>query len=181
MWLSPAEYAALDGPLKVFTTHEVGYMIVAEHARELAMLWNAWRVDYTEGWLSARAAKIEYRGTDVFALPQREPADDGAVAARLDAVLAEASLLTPHDAGTFAQARAALVAGDPDAMLVAAELPGLAPATHPLDARRLMAAVVIARRAGGEYSNRIDGGPPRPPTFFTTISDARMAAVNSLS
>jgi hypothetical protein len=180
-WFSPADYAALDGPLKVFTTAELGNMIVAEHERELPMLWNVWRTGDTSGWLGPRAAKIEYRGSNVFALPPGETMSADALAAHFDTVLAEASALRPADAPAFALARAALAAADPETMLAAAELPMLAPSTHPIVARRLMAAVIIVRRCADAYREWRLGGIPRPEAFWPTINDARLVAVNTLT
>jgi hypothetical protein len=180
-WFSPADYAALDGPLKVFTTAEHGNMIVAEHERDLPMLWNVWRTGDTSGWRSPRAAKVEYRGSNVFALPQLETVTADALAAQFDAVLAEASALRPADAPAFAHARAALAATDPETMLAAAELPMLAPSTHPMVARRLMAAVIIVRRVADAYREWRAGGIARPAAFWPMINDAVLAAVNAVS
>jgi hypothetical protein len=180
-WLSPAEYAALDGPLKVFTTREYGYMAEAEHAHELSMLWNAWRVDAATTWRGARAAKVEFRGSEVFALPQRAPEDVDALLARLDMLFAEASALVPGDAPAYERARAALNANDPERAIPAAELPMLAPSTHPLGARRLMTAVLLARRAGDGHHWRDDPPLPRPVDYAATIRAAVVAAVNAIA
>jgi hypothetical protein len=177
-WLSAAEYAALDGPLKVFTTTEQGYMLGAEH--ELPMLWNAWRVDSVTTWRGARAAKVEFRGSEVFALPERGPEDVDALGARLNTMFAEASVLVPGDAPAYALARAALNASDPERAVPAAELPMLAPSTHPLSARRLMAAVLLAQRAGDGHNGR-DDQPPRPVDYAATMRAAVVAAVNAIA
>jgi hypothetical protein len=177
-WFSPAEYAALDGPLKVFTTNEYGYMAEAAHARDLSMVWNAWRVDSTAGWGSA--AKVEYRGSDVFALPEPAAADFDALAARFDTMLAEASVLVPGDAPAYQHARAALNAAEPERGVPVAELPMLAPSTHPLGARRLLAAVLLARCADARHNRREDF-PPRPVDYAATMRAAVLAAVNTWS
>jgi hypothetical protein len=156
-------------------------MIVAEHECELPMLWNVWRTRDSTGWLSPRAVEVEYRGSNVFVLPPREIVDTDVLVARLDAVLAEAGSLMPADAPTFAQARAALVAPDPETMLAAAELPMLAPSTHPIAARRLMAAVILVHRVADGYREWRIGETPRPAAFWPTLSDAFLAAVNSLT
>jgi hypothetical protein len=179
-WLSLAEYSLLDGPLKVFTTHEFGYMVVSEHANALPMLWNVWRVDYTSGVLSTRAAKVQYRGSDVFALPDHAAADADALVAPFAAVLTEASALAPDDAPQFERARAALHARDPESAVPADELPMLAPSTHPLGARRLLAAALIAQRANAPRGWG-DELPPRPADFAATIHDAVVAAANTIA
>ena len=179
-WFSPAEYAALDGPLKVFTTPEWGYMAEAEHPHELSMLWNAWRMDETATWSDTRAPKAEFRGSDVFALPEPAAADFNALAARLDTTLAEASVLVPRDATAYDRARAALNAADPERAVPVAELPMLAPSTHPLGARRLMAAVLLAQPADAAHDWR-DDVPPRPADYGATIHAAVLAAVNSIA
>jgi hypothetical protein len=178
VWMSAAQYTALDGPLKVFTTDEHGYLVVAEHECALPMLWTAWRVDYTAGWGSP--AKVEYRGSDVFALPERAAADVDAVVTRLDTAFAEAAALVPGDAPAFERARAALRATDPEAAVAAAELPMLAPSAHPLRARRLMAAVLLARCAGAGHSWR-DEPPPRPADYGAAVRDAVLCAVNTIA
>jgi len=179
-WLSDAEYAALDGPLKVFTTAEQGYMVAAEHERELPMLWNVWRVDSPTGPFGTHGASVQYRGSDVFALPERADAGIDALVARLDAVFAEASVLVPGDAPAYERARAALTAGDPEGTVSPDELPLLAPSTHPLAARRLMAAVLLAGRAYDAHAWR-DDVPPRPVDYGATIRAAVLAAVNTIA
>ncbi|HEY6237318.1 MAG TPA: hypothetical protein VIW69_19610 [Candidatus Elarobacter sp.] len=180
--LSPAEYASLDGPLKVFTTREAGYMIGAEHASELPMLWIVWRTDQFVGWFNARATKVAYRGSNVFAVPARDTADVDTVAARLEVALTEEAAATPDDAATFAHARAALVAREPEALLEPAELPMLAPSTHPLGARRLRAAVVITHRTAEAENRRWrNGESPRSAAYGQAIVYATLVAVNSLS
>jgi hypothetical protein len=179
--LTRAEYAALDGPLKVFTTDESGYMIGAEHASELPMLWNVWRKDQTIGWFNASWTKVEYRGSNVFALPAITTDADTA-AAQLDAALAVEAAAASGDAATFECARAALVAPEPERLLEPAELPMLAPSTHPLGARRLMAAVLITdRTSAADYRRWLDGEPRRPAAYGHAIADATLVAVNSLS
>ena len=56
----------------------------------------------------------------------------------------------------------------------------LAPSTHPLAARRLMAAVLLARHADDAHDWR-DEGPPRPAGYGTTIRAVVLAAVNTIA
>jgi hypothetical protein len=57
----------------------------------------------------------------------------------------------------------------------------LAPSTHPIVARRLMAAVILVHRVADAYREWRIGRTLRPAAFWPTLSDAFLAAVNSLT
>ena len=175
IYLSPAETAALDGPLKVLTEARAGWFVVAD-GRDHLMLWDEWRSGPL-GMFRTGVFSVEMRGAVVYPLPPPPGADFDAVAARLDAALAAALARCPEDAPAFERARAALQAHDPEAVARGEGLPVLAPAEHPLGARRLGAAVRIVWANERPHSNWLEP-PPRPPEFGPALRDAILAAVN---
>lgn len=185
LWLSAADRIALDGPYKALIDTLPGWAIGAQHAAH-PMLWDVWKdpdpwfYDLWLGRYRQGGAHVEYRGTDVYALPAPERLDIDAVTGRFDDVLRAAVDVAPDEAAMFEHARAALRSNAPESMIYVRRLPVLAPSTHPLGARRLMAAVegVVSEEP---VDMRDYVPPPRPPAYAETLNDAILAAVNSLS
>lgn len=180
--LSALDAMALDGPLKVFTATQPGWFVGA--LREgLPMVWDEWKRG-PAGFYGTGPLRVEYRGAEVYAAPVRDPPDAEAVAARLDAVLAEAAALTPDEAPGLDRARAALLSAAPESLLERAAAPLLAPGERKLTLRRLAAAVQLAKRADravlGTWDWHEPGGSPlRPAGYGAALDDAILAAVNS--
>ena len=171
-----------------------GTWLIAAHEAQRTMLWvSRWGLaDVPRG--SRTPWDVVYVGGSVPLMPAPPPVDLTRTAAALDRALTDAAAFAADEPRLknwidwFERARRALSSAAPESLPWPPQVPLLAPAMHPLAARRLVAAAECAWVFGGMGSWN-DYSPPAgkesyraiTAALYASVIDAVVAGVNALA